>query len=198
MKSGSSANPCSDVYAGPNAGSELEIRALTKYIMAKSPRWVSHVSFHSYGAMWLSPFSYSKRQIQDNFEETCHKALLAIKEMDDKHDIKFRFGSAAFELYEASGCSEDWSREVAKINHTYVIELRPEKSDTPEAGFDHPEREVLSSAMEIYDGFLVYVNSFIKHGVEDHIVVKCKAMLNEMLESLDEPYLDTHSDDDYN
>jgi hypothetical protein len=23
-------------------------------------------------------------------------------------------------------------------------------------------------------------------------------MLNEMLESLDEPYLDTHSDDDYN
>lgn len=68
--SGASANPCSEVYAGRYPASEAEIKAIQDYIMSKSPRWVSHISLHSYGAIWLSPFSYSKFHIQDNFEQT--------------------------------------------------------------------------------------------------------------------------------
>ena len=60
--------------------------------------------------------------------------MIAIKEIEKRHKFGFRFGSASYELYEASGCSEDWSKEVAKINNSYVIELRPDKADTPEAG----------------------------------------------------------------
>lgn len=96
--------------------------------MHKSPRWISHISFHSYGALWLAPFSYSKNHIQNNFEETvgsiltslfsffrlnlfvfkCQKAMIAIEDIKRKYDLSFTFGSASFELYEASGCSEDW------------------------------------------------------------------------------------------
>ena len=68
--SGASANPCSEVYAGPYPGSEPETNSLMNFIMSKSPRWLSHISLHSYGAIWLAPFSYSKIQIPDDFEES--------------------------------------------------------------------------------------------------------------------------------
>ena len=116
--SGASANPCSEIHAGPHAGSEPEVSAVMKYVMSKSPRWVSYISLHSYGAIWLSPFSYSKNHIQDNFEETCYKAMVAIKKIQKTHNFQYLFGSASHELYEASGCGEDWAKEIAKINHT--------------------------------------------------------------------------------
>lgn len=72
---GASANPCSEVFSGPYPASEPEVKSLMRYIMNKSPRWVSHISLHSYGAIWLSPFSYSKTHIQENFEETVKKIL---------------------------------------------------------------------------------------------------------------------------
>ncbi len=55
--SGASANPCSEVFSGPYAGSEPETRALMKYIINKAPRWISYISLHAYGALWLSPYS---------------------------------------------------------------------------------------------------------------------------------------------
>lgn len=34
--------------------------------------------------------------------------MLAINKIYDIHKFKFSFGMASHELYEASGCSEDW------------------------------------------------------------------------------------------
>jgi hypothetical protein len=87
---------------------------------------------------------------------------------------------------------------VAKVNHTYVIELRPDKADQPMSGFDHPEDEAHSAAVEIYDGFLAYINSFINHKVDNHIALKCKSMLNEMLESLDAQDYQIDANQDFN
>jgi hypothetical protein len=47
--------------------------------------------------------------------------LSAIKKIKETHNFEFNFGSAAHELYEASGCAEDWAYEIAKINHTFVV-----------------------------------------------------------------------------
>ena len=69
--------------------------------------------------------------------------MIAINAMDNKHNSKFKFGSASYELYEASGCGPDWAKDIAKINHTYVIELQPEKSDEFEhSGFEYPEDKI--------------------------------------------------------
>ncbi len=76
--SGSSANPCSEVYSGQYAGSEPETKALTEYIMSKSKRWISYISLHSYGGVWLSPYSYSKHHMQENFEDTVIKLIFRI------------------------------------------------------------------------------------------------------------------------
>jgi hypothetical protein len=69
--------------------------------------------------------------------------MIAIKKIENIHNFKYRFGIASHELYEASGCGEDWGKEIAKINHTYVIELKPEKSDEFEhSGFEYPEEKI--------------------------------------------------------
>lgn len=72
------------------------------------------------------------------------------------------------------------AKEVAKINHTFVIELKPEKSDTPEAGFDHPENKLEETALEMYDGFVEYMKSFLVDIVDDSIKQECKTKLEDM------------------
>ena len=108
--------------------------------------------------------------------------MIAIKKIEKKHNFTFKFGSASYELYEASGCSQDWGKEVAKINHTYVIELKPEKSDSPESGFEHPENKIEEASLEMYDGFIEYIKSFLTNSVDKVIVNECKNMLNNMLQ----------------
>jgi hypothetical protein len=108
--------------------------------------------------------------------------MIAIKKIEKKHNFTFKFGSASYELYEASGCSQDWGKEVAKINHTYVIELKPEKSDSPESGFEHPENKIEEASLEMYDGFIEYIKSFLTNSVDKVIVKECKNMLNNMLQ----------------
>jgi hypothetical protein len=116
--------------------------------------------------------------------------MIAIKEIEKKHDFSFTFGSASFELYEASGCSEDWSKHVAKVNHTFVVELKPEKAETPESGFVYPESDVLQSAIELYDGLFAYISSFIPasefYRVDEKIIEECKLKLANMIEHLND------------
>ena len=73
LVSGASANPCSEIHAGPYPASEPEVKSVMDYVMSYSPRWLSYISPHTYGAIWLSPYSYSKSHIQDNFQETVLK-----------------------------------------------------------------------------------------------------------------------------
>lgn len=41
------------------------------------------------------------------------------------------------------------SKEVAKINHTFVIELKAEKSDILEFGSEMPENEIEQTELEV-------------------------------------------------
>jgi hypothetical protein len=41
--------------------------------------------------------------------------MIAIEEIKRLHRVEFKFGSASFELYEASGCSEDWYLNISLI-----------------------------------------------------------------------------------
>ena len=54
MQEGSSDDPCSEVYHGESAGSELEVQAITKYIESHAPI-VASIDFHSYYQQILFP-----------------------------------------------------------------------------------------------------------------------------------------------
>lgn len=55
-----------------------------------------------------------------------------------------------------------------------MIELKPDRSDTPESGFEHPEEKIQEAALEMYDGFIEYINSFIKTQVDEKIITACR------------------------
>ena len=114
--------------------------------------------------------------------QKCQKAMVAIRKIERNHHYKIKFGIASYELYEASGCSEDWGKQVAKINHTYVVELKPDKSDSHQShsGFDHPEHEIAQTGLEMYDGFVEYIKSFFVKNVDAKIVKECENKLKEM------------------
>lgn len=52
---GSSTNPCSEVYAGPSAFSEPEVRALANFIKTID-NLKMYLSFHAYSQLVLFPF----------------------------------------------------------------------------------------------------------------------------------------------
>ena len=54
MQEGSSDDPCSEVYHGESAGSELEVQAITEYIQSHAPI-VASIDFHSYYQQILFP-----------------------------------------------------------------------------------------------------------------------------------------------
>ncbi len=47
--------------------------------------------------------------------------------MKDVHGTNYLVGSGADTLYPASGGSEDWAKEQAKIKFVYLLELRPDE-----------------------------------------------------------------------
>lgn len=103
--------------------------------------------------------------------------MIAINTIKNKHGFEYSFGSASHELYEASGCGEDWGKEVAKINHTFVIELKPDSIEHPQTGFVFPEEDVEQAALEVYDGFVEYIRSFFINKVDPAIVQECQNKL---------------------
>jgi len=54
LQSGTSSDPCNSIYGGPSAQSELEVQAITAYILANKPVYGA-MDFHSYGQFVLYP-----------------------------------------------------------------------------------------------------------------------------------------------
>lgn len=42
-----------DIYAGTKPASEPETKAVKDFILSKSPYWLSFITIHSYGGLWL-------------------------------------------------------------------------------------------------------------------------------------------------
>lgn len=48
-------DPCDELYQGPNANSELEVKAITNYLKSLGPTLVGAIDFHSYSQEILYP-----------------------------------------------------------------------------------------------------------------------------------------------
>lgn len=65
---GVSTNSCSVVYPGHEPMSELEIKAVTKFIMSDADRIFGYLSVHSFGQLVLSRWAYVNDTPPDNEE----------------------------------------------------------------------------------------------------------------------------------
>ncbi|PIK48749.1 putative carboxypeptidase B [Apostichopus japonicus] len=146
---GVSDNSCGITYRGPTSGSELEIQAITNFLVDEQREWVGFIDFHAYSQLVLSPWSYSKVASlpadSDVMVDAGTKAATALKAV---YNTEYTVGPSARTLYAASGCSEDWGYAVLGAQYSYVVELRP-TGDPP--GFLLPEDEIEPSGIETYE-----------------------------------------------
>jgi len=152
--SGSSGSTSSQTYRGPAAFSEPETRALRDFVLAH-PEIKTHIDFHSYSQLILSPFGYTNnlppepdRTTFDNLNAAMQQAIF------DVHGLTYTAGPTAPTLYLASGNAVDWVYEGAGTL-SWTIELRPASSNP---GFILPPDQIRPTAEENFEAALLLVD----------------------------------------
>ena len=160
--SGSSSDPCSDIYHGAGAGSESEVAAIQRFITEfgtgadGSSHFKLFIDHHTYSQMWLYPWGFKYDAAPHSAE---HYALCeaAVEAMRQVHGKTFTFGPAASTIYVTTGDSTDWAYDPLPssspespgfIKHVFTIEGR----DMGNFGFVAPASEILPAAEELFAG----------------------------------------------
>ncbi|KAG0309255.1 Carboxypeptidase A4 [Dissophora globulifera] len=152
-KGGSSGNPCSDAYHGPEPFAAKEAKMVADFILKKE-NVVAYIDFHAYSQLWMTPFGWDCSKIPKDDEDIMEAGLGAAKALRDVHGTKFAVGSVCNIIYQASGGSLDWTYAEGNVKYSYAVELR----DTGKHGFMLPEEEILPSGQETFAGFLHLAN----------------------------------------
>lgn len=143
---GSSSNPCSETYYGPSVASEPLSQALQGYIKTNKDRLKMYITLHSYGQVFIWPYSYSYDDVPNTDEHNTvyQGANAAINAVNRK---SFTGGPGHDSMYLAAGGSDDFAYDSgAKLSFT--IELR----DQGRYGFALPESQIADSCSEMYAG----------------------------------------------
>ncbi|XP_012270225.1 carboxypeptidase B-like isoform X2 [Orussus abietinus] len=145
--SGASSDPCHETYAGPEAFSEPETRAIADYIMANRRDIRVYLTLHSYSQMWLVPWSYTRAKPSD-YSELVNVAKKAADATAKIHGTRYKVGSSSELLHPISGASDDWAKAIAGIKYSYTMELR----DRGTYGFLLPASQIVPTAREAWAG----------------------------------------------
>jgi carboxypeptidase B len=143
---GSSSNPCSETYYGPSVASEPLSQALQNYVKSNSDRIKMYITLHSYGQVFIYPYSYAYQDVanKDEHDAVFVNAAAAIKAV---HSKTYTGGPGYSSMYLAAGGSDDFSYD-AGADLAFTIELR----DTGRYGFILPESQILDTCAEMHAG----------------------------------------------
>ncbi|NXN60761.1 CBPA1 Carboxypeptidase, partial [Rynchops niger] len=145
--SGSSSDPCSEIYRGPYAHSEREVKAIVDFIHGHG-NVKSVISIHSYSQMLLFPYGY-KRGPAAHHQELNELAKKAVSDLAAMYGTKYSYGSIADTIYLADGTTVDWTYDNG-VKYSFTFELR----DTGRYGFLLPSTEIIPTATETWPALL--------------------------------------------
>ncbi|CAF0839173.1 unnamed protein product [Brachionus calyciflorus] len=159
MTGGSSSQPCSDIYAGPSADSELETQAVENYIKQYLGEWDTFLTIHTYGQWWFTSWGFTYDD-PPNYDDLKAKAKIGVDAIKEVNGTVFTYGSSAQILYIASGGSDDWAVGEAGIKYSFCLELRPGQTG-PDSnyGFTLPEDRAPLAGEETFAGIAAFLNS---------------------------------------
>ncbi|XP_037782742.1 carboxypeptidase B-like [Penaeus monodon] len=154
-ENGASDNPCSEIFAGPSAFSEIEMQNVRDQILAQS-NLVVYLTFHSYSQLWLYPWGYTSALPADwqDLDDLAHSAVDALTAV---HGTMYDIGSSTNVLYAAAGGSDDWAKGEGGVKYAYTVELR----DTGNYGFVLPPDQIIPTGEETFEALKVVAN-FVK------------------------------------
>ncbi|XP_029951873.1 carboxypeptidase A1-like [Salarias fasciatus] len=148
---GSSNDPCSQIYRGPRAHSESEVKSIVDFVKSHG-NIKAFISIHSYSQMLLYPYGYTRTPVRDR-AELHGLARRAVAKLASKHGTQYRFGSIINTIYQASGGSIDWAYDQG-VKYSYTFELR----DTGRHGFLLPADQIIPTAEETWHALLVIMD----------------------------------------
>lgn len=153
MEGGSSSNPCSDLYAGPSAGSEIETQNVMNYFLRYKANIDFYLSFHSFGQYMLFPFGFEGAEKSDNYYDWMDIATEAAVALSRRYGTLYTMGTTADVLYVASGSSPDWAHGV----HGTPIGITYEFRDQGATGFILPADQIIPNAEEVLDSLVAFL-----------------------------------------
>uniref|UniRef100_A0ABD2VZF3 Peptidase M14 domain-containing protein n=1 Tax=Trichogramma kaykai TaxID=54128 RepID=A0ABD2VZF3_9HYME len=186
--SGASPEPCSGIYAGTRAFSEIETLTLSEYLYSVKDKLFAYLAFHSYSQLLMYPYSYTTGNLE-NFEESVRKFFIsyhrvsclfinlsfydltqramsrrAVEALAQRYGTQFEFGNAAETIYLASGCTIDWVKGVLGLPIVFIYELR----DQGNYGFLLPADQIIPSGQEVMDSLVAMFDEAARLGYPKH------------------------------
>lgn len=154
---GASDNPCSEVYHGPHANSEVEVKSVVDFIQEHG-NFKCFIDLHSYSQLLMYPYGYTDKKASDadELDEVARRAAEALTSLSG---TQYRVGSIFTTVYQASGSSIDWAYDNG-IKYAFTFELR----DTGHYGFLLPSNQIIPTAEETWLG----LKTIMEH-VRDHL-----------------------------
>ncbi|MBX3382477.1 MAG: hypothetical protein KF864_03105 [Phycisphaeraceae bacterium] len=144
---GASTNTNNQTYRGTGPFSEPETQVLRDFIISL-PRLVSHIDFHSYSQLILSPWGYTSTLCPDEPLFADLNDMMA-RSIFDVHGKVYVGGPGYTTIYPASGVIPDWVYgERGVLSWTY--ELR----DTGQFGFVLPPEQIIPNCEEAFAAVL--------------------------------------------
>ncbi|KFU85176.1 Carboxypeptidase A1 [Chaetura pelagica] len=154
--SGSSSNPCSEIYRGPHPHSEREVKAIVDFILSHG-NVKSAISIHSYSQMLLFPYGY-KTTPAAHHQELNELAKKAVSDLAAVYGTKYTYGSVVDTIYPADGTATDWAYDQG-VKYSFTMELR----DTGRYGFLLPSNQILPTATETWPALLDIMVHVLEH-----------------------------------
>ncbi|KAE8604296.1 hypothetical protein XENTR_v10014663 [Xenopus tropicalis] len=139
---GSSDEPCSEIYCGAAAESEIETKNVASFIRSHVDSIKAYISFHSFSQMLLFPFSYTYELAPDH-KELDEIAKGAVAELQGLYGTSYTYGPSASTIYPTAGSSDDWAYSLG-IKYSFTFELR----DEGKKGFLLPQSQIKATCQE--------------------------------------------------
>ncbi|KAJ6634319.1 Zinc carboxypeptidase A 1 [Pseudolycoriella hygida] len=153
-EAGVSKNPCSDIFSGPEAFSEIETESYSKYLTSLKDKIHTAISFHSYSQLLLVPYGHTSKK-PENFDDLMEIGRKAIKALAKRYNTKYDVGNIYDTIYPASGASLEWIYGVLEIPLAFTYELRP--SSHSSGGFELPTDQIIPTALETVDSIVALI-----------------------------------------
>merc|ERR1712226_36401 len=161
---GSSADPCSDLYKGPEPRSEPETKALADALLARKDVIQLYINLGSFGHSWNIPWSGLELKKPENYDYQYYLGKIGVDKIADIASTAPSLGTHPDLSYVRSGHVLDYVNRELGIPYSYSIDLRPVIDEIPmEANyFDLPPTFIHLSGPEIFSALVKMGEELLK------------------------------------
>jgi len=141
--------PCSNLYMGPYAESEVEVQNIVQYILPEASKYLLYHAYHTWGELFFTRWDYTSGTLPSDHSELFDLAARAVNSINFVHGERYEAGIAPTLMYAFAGSSSDWARGVANIKYPFLTELRDYGG---EYAFVAPPEEIVPCGEENWAG----------------------------------------------